>query len=58
MMSYGWVVQEYPNPNYQVPEISGSGISGLKSGNVFHYPNFLLPELPNPKNSGNPNAQG
>jgi hypothetical protein len=39
-------------------EISGSDISGLNSGSVFHYPNFLLPILPDPKNSGNPNAQG
>ena len=52
------VVREYPNPNYWVPEISGSGFSGLNSGNVFHYPNFLWPELADPKKSGNPNAQG
>ena len=49
------VVREYPNPNtntnYRVPKIAGSGFSKLNSGNVFRYPNFLLPELPDPKNS-------
>jgi len=46
------VNQEYPNPNlnYRVPEIVGSVFSGLISGNNFHYPNFKLPELPDPKN--------
>jgi len=53
------VNREYPNPNpnYRVPEIAGSVFSGLISGSNFHYPNFDLPELPDPKKSGNPNAQ-
>ena len=51
------VNREYPNPNYRVPEIAGSVFSGLISGNNFHYLNFELPELPDPKKSGDPNAQ-
>ena len=39
------------------PEFAGSVFSELISGNNFHYPNFKLPELPDPKKSGNPNAQ-
>ena len=51
------VNREYPNPNYRVPEIAGSDFSGLIPGNNFHYPNFELAELPDPKKSGNSNAQ-
>jgi hypothetical protein len=53
------VVREYPNPNLnlRVPEFAGSEFSKLKSGTDFYYPNFSLPELPDPKYSGNPNAQ-
>ena len=53
------VYRVYPNPNpkLRVPELSGSDFSELKSGSIFYYPNFVLPELPDPKNSGNPNAQ-
>jgi hypothetical protein len=53
------VEREYPNPNPKlwVPAISGNTISGLTSGNSFNYPNFSLPELPDPIGSGNPNAQ-
>ena len=53
------VYRVYPNPNpkLRVPELSGSDFSELKSGSIFYYPNFILPELPDPKNSGNPNAQ-
>jgi hypothetical protein len=53
------VEREYPNPNpkLRVPAISGNKISGLTSGNSFNYPNFSLPELPDPIGSGNPNAQ-
>jgi hypothetical protein len=54
------VNREYPNPNpnltYRVPEITGNVFSGLISGSNFHYPNFELPELSDPKKSGNPNA--
>ena len=39
------------------PELAGSIFLELISGNNFHYPNFELPELPDPKKSGNPNAQ-
>jgi hypothetical protein len=53
------VEREYPNPNpkLRVPPISGNTISGLTSANSFNYPNFSLPELPDPIGSGNPNAQ-
>jgi hypothetical protein len=53
------VEREYPNPNpkLRVPAISGNTISGPTSGNSFNYPNFSLPELPDPIGSGNPNAQ-
>ena len=53
------VYRVYPNPNpkLRVPELSGSDFSELKSGSIFCYPNFVLPELPDPKNSGKPNAQ-
>jgi hypothetical protein len=50
-----WVVREYPNPKFRVPEFSGIEkpvvISGIDSQN----PKFLKPEL-DPKISGNPNA--
>ena len=36
------------------PELAGSIFLELISGNNFHYPNF---ELPDPKKSGNLNAQ-
>jgi hypothetical protein len=50
-----WV---YPNPNpkLRVPAISGSNISGLISGIIFHYPKLRVPEFLDPKFSGNPNA--
>jgi hypothetical protein len=35
----------------------GIVFSGLISGSSFHYSNFELPELPDPKKSGNPNAE-
>jgi hypothetical protein len=51
-----WVVREYPNPKFRVPEFSGIVkpvvISGIDSQN----PNFKIPELPEPKFLGNPNA--
>jgi hypothetical protein len=55
----GWfyqfrVYRVKPEPE---PEISGNAFSGQKSGSNFQYPNFQLPELPDPKFSGNPNAQ-
>jgi len=44
------------------PELSGTQNCGycffrLISGNNFYYPNFELPDLPNPKNLGNPNTE-
>jgi hypothetical protein len=35
----------------------GTIFLGQKSGSNFYYPNFELLELPDPKKSGNPNAQ-
>jgi hypothetical protein len=50
------VVREYPNPKFWVPEFSGIVkpvvISGIDSEN----PKFKIPELPDLKFSGNPNA--
>jgi len=46
-----------PEPELSGTRNSGSIFLGLISGNNFHYPNFELPELPDPKKSGNPNAQ-
>jgi hypothetical protein len=54
-----WVQWVYPNsnPNLRVPVVAGNGYSGLISGSRLYYPNFLLPELPDPVGSGNPNPR-
>jgi len=46
-----------PNPNFRVPELSGSSFFKQISGSNFENPKFLKPELPDPKFSGYPNAQ-
>ena len=46
-----------PNPNFRVPELSGSSFFKQISGSNFENPKFLKPEIPDPKFSGYPNAQ-
>jgi hypothetical protein len=50
------VFREYPNPKCRVPDLLGSIFLNLVSGSSFWNPNFLKPELPDPKFSGYPNA--
>ena len=50
-------VNPNPNPNFRVPEFSGFEYFQRISGFSFQNPKFLKPEKPNPKFSGNPNAQ-
>jgi hypothetical protein len=50
-------VKPKPKPQLSGTEILGNAFSGQKSGSNFQYPNFQLPELPDLKNLGNPNAQ-
>ena len=45
------------NPGKPEPEFSGSSFFKLISGSIFGNPKYPKPELPDPKFSGNPNAQ-
>jgi hypothetical protein len=45
-----------PNPNFRVPELSGSSFFRQISGSNFENPKFLKTELLNPKFSGYLNA--
>ena len=49
--------RDFPNPNFRVPEMSGSKNYGQISGVIFEDLIFLKPELPDPKIRVYPNAQ-
>jgi hypothetical protein len=58
LLQFGWTGENPdPDPIFRVPDLSGLTNFEETSGADTRNPNNQKPETPDPKNSGNPNAQ-